>query len=124
MSPDFPFLPTPPLKTGFTNTEPCFSMRRLISSSLASGPSTSAVGNPANCSSFAPYSMPVTCIGPSPLAGFLRSVGLQSAAQILQEPVALGLIEIGQELRPDADRPEGVLLFDEVGRNIVAHGPE
>ena len=56
--------------------------------------------------------------------GVFGSVGLQSAAPILQEPVALGLVEIGQQLRPDPDRPDVALLFDGVGRNIVAHGAE
>ena len=45
---------------------PCRSISALISSSLASGPSTSAVGNPANSSSLAPYSMPVICMSLPP----------------------------------------------------------
>ena len=39
-----PFLPTPPLNTGLMKTEPWRSISALISSSLASGPSTSAAG--------------------------------------------------------------------------------
>ena len=44
----------------------CRSIIALISSSLASGPSTSVVGKPTNCSSFAPCNIPVTCMKMSP----------------------------------------------------------
>ena len=64
--PALPFLPIPPLNTGLMNTEPCRSISALISSSLASGPSTSAAGKPANASSLEPYSIPVTCISLPP----------------------------------------------------------
>lgn len=126
--PGFSLLADPAVEDGFYESRPVLldemldlSLAGVISPALASGPSTSAVGNPANCSSFAPYSMPVTSISSF---SFPRSAGRQDAPPSLEEPVALGLVEIGQELWPDPDRSEKAFVFHWVGRNIVAHGAE
>jgi hypothetical protein len=48
------FFADPALEDGFDEDRPVLLMSALMSSSLASGPSTSAAGYPANCNSFAP----------------------------------------------------------------------
>ena len=65
ISPALPFLPTPPRNSGLMKTWPWRSISSWIWSSVASGPSTSAVGKSTCLSSGAPCSSPVSCIAKS-----------------------------------------------------------